>query len=138
METNSGIDYGRGLTNIDGKTGIRYGVIHQQHVLQAWCDDSEAYYGDIPEEEIEFTDPINYFIDDNEYYAFSDDYGDIMITRSPYYTKCKYCSPCAPGAGYLMDYTDEGIKAYCFGHDWFDSGKAPYKVYDVKTNKLIK
>ena len=30
-----------------------------------------------------------------------------------------------------------GIKAYCFGHDWFDYGKAPYKVFDVKTNKEV-
>jgi len=138
METNSGIDYGRGITNIDLKTGIRYGVIHQNEVLQVWCDDSEAYYGDISEDEMEFADPIYYLIDDEEYYAFSDDCGDIMIIRSPYYTKCKFCSPCAPGAGYLMDYVDGGVKAYCFGHDWFDSGKAPYPVYDVKTNKLIK
>ena len=40
------IDYGMGQTNIDKETGIRYGVISQNEVLQAWCDSSEAYYGD--------------------------------------------------------------------------------------------
>ncbi len=39
-------DYGMGLTNIDKETGIRYGVISQNEVLQAWCDYSEAYYGE--------------------------------------------------------------------------------------------
>lgn len=40
-----GIDYGMGATNIDNATGIRYGVIHQNEVCQAWCDSSEADYG---------------------------------------------------------------------------------------------
>jgi hypothetical protein len=34
-------------TNIDLQTGIRYGVIHQNDVLQAWADESEPNYGDI-------------------------------------------------------------------------------------------
>lgn len=41
-----GIDYGLGVTNIDLQTGIRYGVINQHEVLQAWCDSSEADYGE--------------------------------------------------------------------------------------------
>ena len=40
-----GIDYGRGQTNIDHETGIRYGVIPQNDVLQSWSDASEADYG---------------------------------------------------------------------------------------------
>src|SRR5262245_47880068 len=40
-----GIDYGMGATNIDKDNGIRYGVIPQHEVLQAWCDSSEADYG---------------------------------------------------------------------------------------------
>ncbi len=39
------IDYGMGRTNIDMETGIRYGVISQNEVLQAWAELSEAYYG---------------------------------------------------------------------------------------------
>jgi hypothetical protein len=42
----AGIDYGLGLSNIDHATGIRYGVISQHAVGQAWYDDSEADYGD--------------------------------------------------------------------------------------------
>lgn len=45
-QQNIGIDYGLGTTNIDLETGIRYGVISQNEVLQAWADDAEADYGD--------------------------------------------------------------------------------------------
>jgi len=26
---------------------------------------------------------------------------------------------------------------YCFGHDWFEDGKAPYPVYSVETGELV-
>jgi hypothetical protein len=39
------IDYGIGLANIDHATGIRYGVIPQYDVLQAWADSAEPEYG---------------------------------------------------------------------------------------------
>lgn len=42
---NPGIDYGSGRTNIDHATGIRYGVISQHAVTQAWCNSSEPDYG---------------------------------------------------------------------------------------------
>lgn len=32
----AGIDYGRGLTNIDPKNGIRYGIIGIHDVVQAY------------------------------------------------------------------------------------------------------
>jgi hypothetical protein len=82
--------------------------------------------------------PLAYVYEDDGYTANQDsDDTDIFITRSPYYTTCRYCSPCAPGAGYVMDTVPDGVKAYCFGHDWFDNGEAPYPVYDVRTGKLI-
>jgi len=42
----AGIDYGRGQTNVDVETGIRFGVISQNSVTQAWCDSAEADYGE--------------------------------------------------------------------------------------------
>lgn len=42
----AGIDYGLGQSNIDHETGIRYGVISQNCILQAWADSSEADYGE--------------------------------------------------------------------------------------------
>jgi hypothetical protein len=138
----AGIDYGMGMTNRDGD-GIHYGVIHQGEVLQAWADSSEPYYGE-PDENgekedfNEFAEPLSFYYQKEGYEAEqSQDDSDIFITKSPYYTLCAYCSPCAPGAGYVMSSRKHGIKAYCFGDDWFDSGKAPYPVYEVKTGQRV-
>lgn len=62
--------------------------------------------------------------------------GDLFITRSEYFTKCQYCSPCAPGAGYLVNSCEDGIQAYCLGHDWFEDG-APYPVFRVSDGLLV-
>ena len=132
-----GIDYGRGITNIDTKTGIRYGVISMNEVTQAWCDSSEGVYLPIEVEENESVDPIAHQVDDGEYFATQDyDDTDIFIERSPFFTECGFCSPCAPGAGYLMTRADD-CKAYCFSHDWFESGKAPYRVFKVSDGSEV-
>ena len=153
-----GIDYSLGRANVDDSSGIHYGVISIHKVFQAWADSSEPYYGpmecagcgdeitmDMDEcpncganlsTEFENMDiePSSFYIDDGEYSAEQgyDDL-DIFIMKSPYFTTCQFCSPCAPGAGYIMNTVDGGIKTYCFGHDFFENGKAPYPVYDVKT-----
>ena len=67
----------------------------------------------------------------------SGDDSDIFILESPYFSRCQYCSPCAPGAGYILNEVTDGIKTYCLGHDWFENEKAPYTVYDVKTGKKV-
>lgn len=176
-----GFDWGRGQTNIDQETGIRFGVIHTGKVGQSWYEDSEAEYGDatcplcgneakdydqITDEQDEAfevaehecsdyfcenceyifgsesafpEEPHGFYYDQNGYDAFqSGDDPDIFVELSPYYTLCAFCSPCAPGAGYLTDRRGNGIKAYCFGHDWFENGKAPYTVYSVETGKEVK
>jgi hypothetical protein len=46
MGTYAGIDYGLGQSNVDRETGIRYGVISQNSVLQSWADSSEPEYGE--------------------------------------------------------------------------------------------
>lgn len=178
-----GIDYGNGLSNIDNSTGIRFGVISQNEVLQAWADSSEGYYGkphcpkcgnqadepkefgetfadgvpdDYTEERHESNDfvcveckhffgsesaygddPISHFIDDGEYQAECGESGDIFISKSPYFTRAQFCSPCAPGACYLTNPCDDGERAYCFSHDWFEDGKAPYPVYSVATGEIV-
>lgn len=181
----AGIDYGYGITNIDRETGIRFGVINQNHVGQAWFDEADADYGpptcpkcgreaDKPEEfgetfangvptdyaqeahecneyvcveckyffgsESAFGDsPIGFYLDEGIQAHCGDD-GDILVTRSPYFTYAQYCSPCAPGACDLVNPLDEPCeanRAYCFGHDWFQKGVAPYPVYSVETGELI-
>lgn len=130
-----GIDYGRGLTNIDHKKGIRYGVIAMHEVVEAWCDVSEPYYSQKHPDE--FDEPDFWQYRKEGYKIVSTDSFDLFITKSKFYTKCAFCSPCAPGAGDIMAERLDGIKAYCLGHDWFDGGKAPYKVYRVKNNKEV-
>lgn len=70
-------------------------------------------------------------------YWYDEAEGDFIL-KSPYYTYAQFCSPCAPGAGYLPSPLKDrpaGNKTYCLGHDWFEDGTAPYRVYSVKTNK---
>ncbi len=150
METNyKGIDYGLGQANIDKETGIRYGVINQNEVGQAWFESSKAVYPnevfcpgcgneltlvsegkskqlpdnqgvsieddvyhcdhcneDIYSSDINMEiDPIGFKYEEEGYICTqSSDDTDIFIIKSPYFTYCQFCSPCAPGAGYLMNY----------------------------------
>jgi len=170
-----GIDYGHGITNIDHKTGIQYGVI-PAHEVTWWNEHSESYYGkpSCPEcggsvrtyrEErhahylSEFCcsdyacekckkvfdsqavfpeSPLSFFVKEKDIVAQqSGDDSDIFIFKSLYYSMSSFCSPCAPGAGYLLNPNTDGVKTYCFGHDWFDGEVAPYPVYSVKTNKRV-
>lgn len=161
---NAGIDYGNGISNINLKTGVRYGVISIHEVLQAWADDSEGDYGEIMCQEclqvVTFEDkicpnenckhnliddfdniePASFIYNQEGYQAEQTmDSMDIFITMSPYYTYAAFCSPCAPGAVYLMSPIDkaDNNKGYCFGHAWFESSIAPYPVYSIETDKLV-
>lgn len=62
---------------------------------------------------------------------------DVFVTKSPYYTLAQYCSPCVPGACSLNSPDEDGVKAYCLGHDWFEDCKAPYTVYSVATGAIV-
>jgi hypothetical protein len=159
--TNRGIDYGFGRTNIDTETGIRFGVIPIHDVTQAWCDSSEAHYADVCpacgaelDEQTEVcecgqeinddcydAEPDVFFVDADGLRAYqSADSTDIFIEESPYFTYAQFCSPCAPGACHLRNPLDEphpDNRAFCFGHDWFEDGQAPYQVYSVKTGKPV-
>jgi hypothetical protein len=82
-------------------------------------------------------EPVGYVIKDDKYFATqSHDDTDIFVEKSIYYTICGFCSPCAPGAGDILNQVEEGIKTYCFGHDMFEN-EAPYAVYEVATGKKV-
>lgn len=160
----AGIDYGLGKTNIDTETGIRYGVIPHSAVGQSWYEDAEAVYS--PEarcqkcgteiglvKDVDFGTPckdcgekwdgneneeaLGFKYEREGIKAFQTGEVDIFVEKSPFYTLCRFCSPCAPGAGYLKDADDEGIKAYCLPHDWFEGGKAPYRVFRVENDEEV-
>ena len=94
----------------------------------AYLFGSESAYSD---------EPINNTLDDDEYQGNCDSYDDVWIFKSPYYTHAQFCSPCAPGAGYLANPCEDGPKTYCFGHDWFEGNVAPYPVRLVSTGELV-
>ena len=156
----NGIDYGNGKTNINIKTGIRYGVLPGNDMGQAWVDDAESDYGDptCPEcgeivdiaadncgscnDELDddcYPDsPLSWYVDTPELKATqSGDDCDIFIVESEYYTRAGFCSPCAPGACHLRNADPMGELCYCFGHEWFEDGKAPYPVFRVSDNESI-
>ena len=60
---------------------------------------------------------------------------DIFIIESPYYTYAAFCSPCVPGACSLespIEPSEDAVKCYCLGFDWFDEDNpCPYRVFRV-------
>jgi hypothetical protein len=85
---------------------------------------------------------------DKEYtlHVSGDNFG-IFVIKSPYYTYCWKCSPCAPGAGDLnnpMTSYDGPIstnfdKAYCLDKSFFDEeySKIPYRVFRVDNDEEV-
>lgn len=155
----SKIYYGMGQTNIDPETEIRCGVIPVD-MVKHWVDESEAEYGEptCPDCSVQLLDrhlcetcdehwepedcfpesPAGYTYTLDGIEAFQDrDDMDIFITKSPFYTRAKLCSPYAPDACYLPNPEPAGEKAYCLGHDWFGDEGAPYPVFRVDNNAQV-
>jgi len=149
-----GIDYGMGQTNIDKKTGIRFGVINPYSLMPEALDDIytigrnlsfEAALQELHDEgktEDEAYEILEDWESDGDDFYFYEADGYIIetsslglglyIIKSPYKTKCVFCSPCCPGAGDLNTPSDEGIETYCLGPDWFDEDSPmPYDVEKV-------
>lgn len=80
---------------------------------------------------------LGWSIDDGDYKVINCLDSDAMVILSPYYTYAQYCSPCVPGAGNLDNPCEDGVKCYCFGHEWFDGDRAPYPVYSVETGNQV-
>lgn len=100
------------------------------------CESCEYLFGS----ESAFSDePVGNTLDDGTYQGKLDSSNDVWIFKSPYYTFAQFCSPCAPGAGYLANPCDKdtGAKSYCLGHDWFEDGAAPYPMYLVEDGTLV-
>ena len=89
----------------------------------------------------DFAEPLAFTYNRDGYKAQqSGDDCDIFILDSPFFTYAQFCSPCASGACYLrspLETPDPDNRAFCFGHDWFEDGVAPYPVYSVATGELI-
>jgi hypothetical protein len=87
-------------------------------------------------------EPSGWKVEDSEYLLTDCLDSDIFVLKAPYYTFAPFCSPCVPGAGNLngadME-SDEsnGVKVYALGHDWFESGVAPYALWSVETGERV-
>ena len=53
---------------------------------------------------------------------------DIWVLKSPYVTRCRECSPCAPNAGYLTSQPGSKL-TYCLPMDWYVDEKPPHPVW---------
>jgi len=150
----AGINYAghNSTVNRDNAANIRYGIIPQHDVLQAWCDSSEPVYppadfnddenDDENDSDCDYCEPIGHGLKADGYRAFCGEDGDIFITKAPYFTYAQFCSPCAPGACHLRNplppfTASDDNKAYCFGHDWFEDDAAPYPVFSVETGLIV-
>ena len=60
----------------------------------------------------------------------------LYIIKSPWVTRCKFCSPCCPGAGDLDNPIEDGVLTYALGPDWFDDDVAPYPLTPAR--KVLK
>jgi hypothetical protein len=98
------------------------------------CTSCGEYYWS---EECYPQEPISQYIDDGKYEATLTEINEMVIIKAPFYTLTKFCSPCFPGGGDLNNPVEEGVKTYCFGHEYFRDEVAPYPVYCAKTDKLI-
>lgn len=130
--------------------------------FESWCDDNNLDFKRINTDSIEdsfndnYTGPEDGTMDysDSEYdlHVSGDNFG-IFVMRSPYYTYCRNCSPCAPGAGDLNSPVDNpdlknkdmiryidlfgaphkiAEKTLCLGPEWFNKeSPIPYRVFRV-------
>lgn len=137
-----GIDYGIGrlangnLPNRDPDTGIRYGVI-SANAVDYWWEAAESQYECECEPDRDcMCDPVSHDVDEEGVKASCGESNDIFVFISPFFTRAAFCSPCAPGACYLTDPCEDGERAYCLGHEWFE-GAAPYPVYRVDTGEEV-
>ena len=151
------------MPNTDEETGISYGVISQNSLnldaINSWYENDSIYdeyveglaeqvkTGEISEDEKE--DRLAEYDNDYHHHYVVDDEGISAehfenlnawyITKSPFYTFCKKCSPCCPGAGDLdapinpdgHEVVSLWDKAYCLPKEYFENENAPYRVFRV-------
>ena len=80
---------------------------------------------------------MNYEDEKEGYKLQTDGDGDLWVIRSNFYTYAPFCSPCAPGAGYLGNgcYDESLPKVYCLDEAWFSTEyPCPYPVFRVSDN----
>ena len=140
-----------------------YGREELMKELESFCDDHNLKFHHINTDSFidEYSDNYQGNDDgqmdysDNEYtiHVSGDNFG-IFVMKSPYYTYCRGCSPCAPGAGDLDSPIDPtnlkldalehiSAKTLCLGPEWFDkeeseyARKISYRVFRVDNDQEV-
>ena len=92
---------------------------------------------ELDEDECYSEEPISNTINSDDVEGFLDSHNDVWITKSPYYMRGTYCSPCAPGAVSIGSPTTSGPIAYCPPHDWYRDGEAPHLIFRVDDKTIV-
>lgn len=110
-----------------------------------WCNDYVCHACKLlfSSEDAFPEEPVGYHIDCAEVKAIDCLDTDWMVTDSKFITRAQYCSPCVPQAGNLDAPCLTGPITLCFGHQWFEKGKAPYPVvsrdaYNLSQGEIIR
>lgn len=147
-----GIDYGRGIANIDHATGIRYGCVVAHRVGYLY-DEAEPEYPDLECEcghdfgqdysdgdecpecgatvDLTFWEPISWNVDSDDIKGYFDDTGDFIILWSKWKVRDNFASPCFPGGVYIDEGTGDDAWAYCPPPDCFEDDDRPDGIVEV-------
>lgn len=116
---------------------LNYERMYRDDVFQPFIDE---YTEDYPGNE---DGTMDYSDKEYDLHVSGDNFG-IFVMKSPYYTMCRGCSPCAPGAGDLNSpYTewpdmDQCDKALCLGPEWFnEESPMPYRVFRIDNDQEV-
>jgi len=114
-------------------------------LVQAIADSLVVLNGNVPMVVEETLDALaDTYFSDEAHYRWEDDHGhtvelcadgDVVVSKSPYYTLCREATACLANAGYLTDQPGS-YKAYCLGPEWFKNEKPPYPVWAVDGDDL--
>lgn len=84
-------------------------------------------------------DPIAWTYERQGFLLELDSQNDVWIFKAPYVTYAQYCSPCAPGACYLLVPCREGQGGLCYALDdsfFSKENSCPYPLYSLDGTPL--
>ena len=141
--------------------GIPKEFSEDEELADAWSKAVEtlSYMGTVSQAAVKFRQHLEYsvwpdeenmdidFENDFEFREYKDDNyilsvglhaETVWVIKSPFFTYCKLCSDCAPNAGDLTAYDDDGLRTYalpaCHHNDWMESG---YKIWQRSSGIMI-
>ena len=128
------------VSDFAGNSGLVISDEMQLQISDLLIDDLSDHYQGNDDGQIDYSDK------DYTLHISGDNFG-IFVMKSPFYTYCRKCSPCAPGAGDLnnpldieeIEVLDNYDRAYCLDKSYFDDEyqKIPYRVFRVDNDEEV-